>query len=156
MYWATSAASLRSALAPVSRWSAKVPLLVGKVYYDGCRTITNGSTILVQMTTTSSTVAHDIPHPARADLDLAGVLHALSDPVRLEIVAGLAGGAERTCGSFDVAVTKSTCTHHFRVLREAGLIRQRQKGTMRLNSLRRNDLEARFPGLLGTILEAAA
>jgi DNA-binding transcriptional ArsR family regulator len=108
------------------------------------------------MTTTSSTVANDIPHPARADLDLAGVLHALSDPVRLEIVAGLAGGVERTCGSFDVAVTKSTCTHHFRVLREAGLIRQRQKGTMRLNSLRRDDLEARFPGLLGTILEAAA
>ena len=108
------------------------------------------------MTTPSATVAHDIPHPAREDLDLAGVLHALSDPVRLEIVAGLAGGAERTCGSFDVAVTKSTCTHHFRVLREAGLIRQRQQGTMRLNSLRRDDLEARFPGLLGTILEAAA
>jgi DNA-binding transcriptional ArsR family regulator len=108
------------------------------------------------MTTTSTTATADIPHPAVEDLDLAAVLHALSDPVRLEIVAGLAGGDERTCGSFDVAVTKSTCTHHFRVLREAGLIRQRQKGTMRLNSLRRDDLEARFPGLLGTILEAAA
>jgi DNA-binding transcriptional ArsR family regulator len=108
------------------------------------------------MTTSEATVATDIPHPAREDLDLAAVLHALSDPVRLEIVAGLAGGEERTCGSFDVAVTKSTCTHHFRVLREAGLIRQRQQGTMRLNSLRRDDLEARFPGLLGTILKAAA
>jgi DNA-binding transcriptional ArsR family regulator len=110
------------------------------------------------MTTTapSAAPAHDIPHPARDDLDLATVLHALSDPVRLEIVAGLAGGGERPCGSFDVAVTKSTCTHHFRVLREAGVIRQRQQGTMRLNSLRRDDLEARFPGLLGTILEAAA
>lgn len=108
------------------------------------------------MTTTSTTATGDIPHPAREDLDLAAVLHALSDPVRLEIVAGLAGGDERTCGSFDVAVTKSTCTHHFRVLREAGLIRQRQQGTMRLNSLRRDDLEARFPALLGTILEAAA
>jgi DNA-binding transcriptional ArsR family regulator len=103
-----------------------------------------------------ATTTQEIPHPARADLDLAAVLHALSDPVRLDIIAGLAGGEERACGSFDVAVTKSTCTHHFRVLREAGLIRQRQKGTMRLNSLRRDDLEARFPGLLGTILEAAA
>ena len=97
-----------------------------------------------------------ISHPERSEIQLEGVLHALSDPVRLEIVAGLAGGDERTCGSFDVAVTKSTCTHHFRVLREAGLIRQRQQGTMRLNSLRRDDLEARFPGLLGTILKAAA
>jgi DNA-binding transcriptional ArsR family regulator len=108
------------------------------------------------MTTTDAAIAHEIPHPARDDLDLPSVLHALSDPVRLEIVAGLADGEERACGSFDVGVTKSTCTHHFRVLREAGLIRQRQQGTMRLNSLRRDDLEARFPGLLGTILEAAA
>lgn len=108
------------------------------------------------MNAAPATTPQEIPHPARADLDLAAVLHALSDPVRLEIIAGLAGGDERACGSFDVAVTKSTCTHHFRVLREAGLIRQRQKGTMRLNSLRRDDLEARFPGLLGTILEAAA
>ena len=108
------------------------------------------------MTTTDATIAHEIPHPGRDDLDLATVLHALSDPVRLEIVAGLADGEERACGSFDVGVTKSTCTHHFRVLREAGLIRQRQQGTMRLNSLRRDDLEARFPGLLGTILKAAA
>jgi DNA-binding transcriptional ArsR family regulator len=108
------------------------------------------------MTATTATPAHDIPHPALDDLDLATVLHALSDPVRLEIVAGLAGGDERPCGSFDVAVTKSTCTHHFRVLREAGLIRQRQQGTMRLNTLRRDDLEVRFPGLLGTILKAAA
>jgi DNA-binding transcriptional ArsR family regulator len=107
-------------------------------------------------TTATATPTHEIPHPARDDIDLAAVLHALSDPVRLEIVAGLAAGEERACGSFDVAVTKSTCTHHFRVLREAGLIRQRQQGTMRLNSLRRDDLEARFPGLLGTILEAAA
>jgi DNA-binding transcriptional ArsR family regulator len=99
--------------------------------------------------------APDISHPARDELDLTAVLHALSDPVRLRIVAELAAGEERTCGSFDVAVTKSTCTHHFRVLREAGLIRQRQQGTARLNSLRHDDLEARFPGLLGTVLQAA-
>jgi DNA-binding transcriptional ArsR family regulator len=105
--------------------------------------------------TTAPAGAQEIAHPERDELDLTAVLHALSDPVRLEIVARLAGGDERACGSFDVAVTKSTCTHHFRVLREAGLIRQRQQGTMRLNSLRRDDLEARFPGLLGTILQAA-
>jgi DNA-binding transcriptional ArsR family regulator len=97
-----------------------------------------------------------IAHPSRAELDLAAVLHALSDPVRLRIVAGLADGGERSCGSFDVPVTKSTCTHHFKVLREAGVIAQRQEGTARLNVLRRDDLEARFPGLLGTVLRAAA
>ena len=97
-----------------------------------------------------------LAHPAREEIELAAVLHALSDPVRLQMVRGLAGDGERTCGSFDVPVTKSTCTHHFKVLREAGLIRQRQEGTMRLNALREDDLEARFPGLLRTILQAGA
>jgi DNA-binding transcriptional ArsR family regulator len=104
----------------------------------------------------SADAAQRIAHPEREELELAAVLHALSDPVRLAIVAALAtDDGERTCGSFDVAVTKSTCTHHFRVLREAGLIHQRQQGTARLNTLRRDDLEARFPGLLGTVLRAA-
>jgi DNA-binding transcriptional ArsR family regulator len=83
------------------------------------------------------------------------VLHALSDPVRLKIVAALASEAEQTCASFDVPVTKSTCTHHFKVLREAGVIQQRQDGTARLNTLRREDLDARFPGLLDSILHSA-
>jgi DNA-binding transcriptional ArsR family regulator len=97
-----------------------------------------------------------IAHPAREQLELSAVLHALSDPVRLMIVAELArGGHEYTCGSFELPVTKSTCTHHFKVLREAGVIQQRHKGTTRLNALRREDLEARFPGLLDTILSAA-
>ncbi len=97
-----------------------------------------------------------IVHPLRSGIELAAVLHALSDPVRLMIVAELArGDAECTCGSFALPVTKSTCTHHFKVLREAGLIKQRQQGTTRLNTLRRGDLEARFPGLLETILQAA-
>lgn len=95
-------------------------------------------------------------HPHRDEIDLATVLHALSDPIRLQIVAGLAAEPERRCGSFDLPVAKSTCTHHFRVLREAGVIRQRQEGTSRLNTLRRDDLEARFPGLLTTILQAAS
>jgi DNA-binding transcriptional ArsR family regulator len=102
------------------------------------------------------TVTEAIPHPQRAELDLTAVLHALSDPMRLRIVAGLASGGDgRTCGSFELPVTKSTCTHHFRVLREAGLIHQRSEGTARVNTLRREDLEARFPGLLDTILAAA-
>jgi DNA-binding transcriptional ArsR family regulator len=98
----------------------------------------------------------EIAHPRRAEIELPEVLHALSDPVRLKIVAALANDEdEQTCGSFDVPVTKSTCTHHFKVLREAGVIHQRQEGTARLNALRREDLEARFPGLLETILRSA-
>jgi DNA-binding transcriptional ArsR family regulator len=97
-----------------------------------------------------------ISHPKRHEIRLEGVLHALSDPVRLRIARELAeAGGERSCGSFECAVTKSTMTHHFKVLREAGLIRQRQEATLRLTSLRREDLEARFPGLLERILEAA-
>jgi DNA-binding transcriptional ArsR family regulator len=97
-----------------------------------------------------------IAHPRCDELELGAVLHALSDPVRLRIVAELAkGDGEYTCGSFALPVTKSTCTHHFKVLREAGVIRQRQQGTTRLNQLRRPDLERRFPGLLDTILQAA-
>jgi DNA-binding transcriptional ArsR family regulator len=95
-------------------------------------------------------------HPSREEIELPAVLHALSDPVRLLMVRGLSEAAEgRSCGSFDVPVTKSTCTHHFKVLREAGVIEQRQEGTRRVNTLREEDLEARFPGLLGTILQAA-
>jgi DNA-binding transcriptional ArsR family regulator len=91
-------------------------------------------------------------HPARDEIDLAAILHALSDPMRLRIVGELANGEERTCKSFDLPIVKSTCTHHFKVLREAGLIHQRVAGTTRVNSLRRDDLEARFPGLLDAVL----
>ncbi|HWF36775.1 MAG TPA: helix-turn-helix transcriptional regulator [Solirubrobacteraceae bacterium] len=94
--------------------------------------------------------------PERDAIELSAVLHALSDPIRLQMVAELGDGVEHTCGSIKLPVTKSTCTHHFRVLREAGVIHQRQEGTSRLNSLRSVDLEARFPGLLGTVLRAAA
>ena len=104
-------------------------------------------------------LAEEIPplaHPEREDLDLAAVLHALSDPMRLRIVAELAAsGGERTCKSFNLPIVKSTCTHHFKVLREAGLIRQQVVGTKRVNSLRSEDLEARFPGLLDAVLRGA-
>ncbi|HUA45411.1 MAG TPA: helix-turn-helix domain-containing protein [Solirubrobacteraceae bacterium] len=103
----------------------------------------------------AQTADHPLPHPSREELELAVVLHAFSDPMRLRIVAGLASRDDRTCKSFELPVTKSTCTHHFRVLREAGVIRQRLEGTTKLNSLRRDDLEARFPGLLASVLGAA-
>jgi len=109
---------------------------------------------------TSMAVPAEVPvdslhHPAAEEIELAAVLHALSDPMRLLIVAGLADGDHRPCGSFELPVTKSTCTHHFKVLREAGVIRQRLEGTTRLNSLRRDELGQRFPGLLDSVLRAA-
>jgi DNA-binding transcriptional ArsR family regulator len=98
-----------------------------------------------------------LSHPEREELDLAAVLHALSDPMRLRIVAMLAADeGERTCNSFNLPIVKSTCTHHFKVLREAGLIHQRVTGTKRVNSLRREDVDARFPGLLAAVLAGAA
>ena len=105
--------------------------------------------------TTEVMSAEEAAQPARDEIELGAVLHALSDPVRLRMVAALDGDEERACGSFDVPVTKSTCTHHFRVLREAGVIRQRLEGTTKLNSLRREDLDALFPGLLDSVLRAA-
>ena len=95
-----------------------------------------------------------LPQPARDELELASVLHALSDPVRLQIVASVARGGECPMGAIDLPVTKSTCTHHFKVLREAGVVSQRHVGTARMNTLRRDDLDARFPGLLDTVLRS--
>ncbi len=95
-------------------------------------------------------------HPAAETLELTGVLHALADPVRLQIVRGLARehGCALRCGAFGLPVSKSTSTHHFRVLRESGLIEQVADGTAVVNRLRREDLEARFPGLLASVLRA--
>jgi DNA-binding transcriptional ArsR family regulator len=96
-------------------------------------------------------------HPSREDLELPAVLHALSDPQRLRIVRELSDDpAPRSCGSFDLGVSKSTCTHHFRVLRESGIVNQWLLGTSKLTTLRREDLDARFPGLLDAVLASAA
>jgi DNA-binding transcriptional ArsR family regulator len=100
-------------------------------------------------------VAEALPHPKQDEIELGRVLHALSDPVRLQIVSSIANGGECAMSAIHVPVAKSTCTHHFKVLREAGVIRQRQEGTARINTLREDDLEALFPGLLATILRAA-
>jgi DNA-binding transcriptional ArsR family regulator len=99
-------------------------------------------------------VAEPLTHPERDEIELSRVLHALSDPVRLQIVASIDAGGECPMGAIDVPVAKSTCTHHFKVLREAGVLAQRQVGTARLNTLRRDDLDARFPGLLDTVLRS--
>ena len=99
-----------------------------------------------------------LTHPTTDEIELSAVLHALADPVRLSMVNWIAADQAAdapACCAFDAKVTKSTCTHHFRVLREAGVIRQEKQGTRRLNSLRREDLESRFPGLLDSVLAAA-
>jgi DNA-binding transcriptional ArsR family regulator len=92
-------------------------------------------------------------HPSRDAIELPAVLHALSDPHRLEIVRRLAEDTEpRPCGTLDFGLSKSTMTHHFRILREAGLVEQRREGTAKLTALRRQDLDARFPGLIDAVL----
>jgi DNA-binding transcriptional ArsR family regulator len=93
--------------------------------------------------------------PRTEDLTLAAVMAALSDPMRVAIVHQLAAERERTCGTFDLGISKATRSHHFRVLREAGLTHTRAEGTHRHVSLRRDAVDARFPGLLGAILAAA-
>ena len=103
------------------------------------------------------TVDHttQLDHPEREEIELPAVLHALSDPHRLEIVRLLAADTEpRQCGTLDLPISKSTKTHHFRILREAGVIEQKREGTARLTSLRRDDLDARFPGLMDSVLSA--
>ncbi|MCX4986125.1 ArsR family transcriptional regulator [Streptomyces sp. NBC_00250] len=95
------------------------------------------------------------PHPDVSEFDLQQVLEALVDPVRRSIVAQLdAGDADIACGGFDISVSKSTATHHFKVLREAGLIRQHYAGTSRMNTLRRADMDEAFPGLLDALTAA--
>ena len=87
---------------------------------------------------------------------LEEVLAALSDPMRMRIVRTLAAEPDgRPCGTFGLPVTKSTASHHFKVLREAGLIEQEHRGRTRHTTLRRDDLERRFPGLLDLVLRSA-
>ncbi|WP_412540213.1 helix-turn-helix transcriptional regulator [Longispora sp. K20-0274] len=98
-----------------------------------------------------------LPHPEPDEIRLEAVLHALADPVRLQITTMLAEGHEdMACIAFDLPVTKSTTTHHFRVLREAGVIRQHYQGTSKMSTLRREELDTLFPGLLTSVLSAAA
>jgi DNA-binding transcriptional ArsR family regulator len=92
-----------------------------------------------------------LPEPAVSDLRLETILGALADPLRLTIVRKLMLESEaydHPCGWFGFDRPKSSLTHHFKALREAGLLRQRQYGLERRSRVRTEDLEARFPGLL--------
>ncbi len=93
-------------------------------------------------------------HPERDSITLEGVFSALGDSVRLKVIRELLSlpeGVEKACGTFVISVSKSTFSHHVRVLRQAGLIQVRQEGALSLLSLRREDIDARFPGLLATV-----
>jgi DNA-binding transcriptional ArsR family regulator len=98
----------------------------------------------------------DLFHPATGDLSLAAVMHALSDPARLEIVARLAASDGENCGDIGsgIELHKSTLSHHYRVLREAGVTLTAVEGRTRVVRLRRDDLDRRFPGLLTAVLAA--
>ena len=99
----------------------------------------------------------ELSFPERDALRLVDVLHALADPVRLQLVQLLdeTDGAV-ACGQIPLPVGKATASHHLKVLREAGVVRAREEGTRRYYSLRRECLEARFPGLLDSVLRAGA
>lgn len=96
-------------------------------------------------------------HPSRDDIQLTTVMYALSDPIRLDIVLQLKDVGELTCGNFRICSEKgkSTMTHHFKVLRDAGVIQTRVDGREHFTSLRRADLDARFPGLLDAVLNSS-
>jgi DNA-binding transcriptional ArsR family regulator len=95
------------------------------------------------------------PEVPADELDLASVMHALADPSRLRMVAALGGGAELACavlGEQAGGMAKSTTTHHLSVLRDAGLIRTRHEGQRKLATLRRAEVDGRFPGLLEAVV----
>jgi DNA-binding transcriptional ArsR family regulator len=97
-----------------------------------------------------------LEHPEPGEIRLEAVLHACSDPMRLLIIQALADDPSTACGHIGLACSKSTATHHFRVLREAGVITQHYRGTAKINELRRGDLDTVFPGLLDALLNSAA
>jgi DNA-binding transcriptional ArsR family regulator len=93
-------------------------------------------------------------HPAIEEVALSQMLYALSDPVRLNVVRQLAREGEATCSALDCGRPKSSMSHHFRVLREAGLVRTRTDGPSHMNDLRSSEIDSRFPGLLAVVLAA--
>ncbi|HEU5267683.1 MAG TPA: helix-turn-helix domain-containing protein [Jatrophihabitans sp.] len=97
----------------------------------------------------------ELPHPQLADVELPAVLFALSDPARLDLIRELAVQGTLTvaqCQANDPDVPKSTFSHHLKTLREAGLIRNEPAGRQRTITLRRAEIDRRFPGLLDAVL----
>jgi DNA-binding transcriptional ArsR family regulator len=101
-------------------------------------------------------VPDDEGHPDVSEMELGAILSALADPLRrrvaIELVQDPSDDA-RTCMSFGLGVSKSTLTHHFRVMREAGLVWQVDRGNSRKVTLRRAELDQRFPGLLNLLAQ---
>jgi DNA-binding transcriptional ArsR family regulator len=125
--------------------------------YDGYRTTTLVELRYLSYYRSMPTVEQQagLPQPAREEIRVEQVLAALGDPVRLLYVRELAKQADGVaCGTIPLPVTKSTRTHHLRILREAGVISMRAEGTRRIACLRREDLDALYPGLLDGILAA--
>ncbi|MCS0504744.1 ArsR/SmtB family transcription factor [Ancylobacter mangrovi] len=91
-------------------------------------------------------------HPPAGELTLDGILHALSDASRRDIVKKLLAKGSMNCSEACEALPPSTVSHHHRILREAGLIRSERRGVEVVNSVRRHDVNLRFPGLLDAIL----
>ena len=100
-------------------------------------------------------MARELRHPERDQINLSAVLEALSEPIRRGIVLQLVEEGEAACMAFDDCAPKTNLSYHFARLREAGITRVRIDGPYRKISLRTDDLEARFPGLLETIIAAA-
>lgn len=94
------------------------------------------------------------PVPRMSEVDLVSVLSALADPIRLSIVRTLADGRPhpKTADEWQVDVHKSTLSHHFRILREAGLTRTLIEGRTHAIQLRREELDERFPGLIASVV----
>ncbi|MEU4761716.1 helix-turn-helix domain-containing protein [Actinosynnema sp. NPDC023794] len=95
-----------------------------------------------------------LSHPDIDDVRLDDVLKALADPHRRAIVRLLIAEGDRPCGTFGLPVAASTLSHHFRALRQAGIIRQWDEGRQRMNTLRLQELDTRFPGLVTKVLAA--
>jgi DNA-binding transcriptional ArsR family regulator len=98
-------------------------------------------------------------HPALEDITVEGILHALSDPTRVEIFAKMMGaGGSANCASFltvgEKPIPKSTLSQHFKVLRDSGLVRSERMGVEMQNTSRCAEIETRFPGLLPAIVGA--
>ena len=119
-------------------------------YFQDHGTFERGYIIVLMSAGTATSTRTKIPHPATESLDLATIMRTLGDPVRLEIVRLLADDRPRPCSEVSAAMglPVSTCSYHLRLLREAGVTRTRAEGTQRFISLRRDDLEDRFPGLI--------
>ena len=96
-----------------------------------------------------------IKHPSIDQVELTDIMYALSDPARLEIVGRLANaGRKMTCGELDLNRPKSSMSHHFKILRAAGIVETLIEGTEHMNALRLEEIERKFPGVLQSILRS--